>query len=141
MRNPPGYPPVTGWADYSTALEHQDVYVVRHQPVTEKGQEISVKADEKSFERVAVLGTGYIWNREERTQNAFILWHTGDSASPAEGSPLCIGHPSEATSKAVVFQNFQRRCLMEGGSSDNQEVRAIVKGGFVLPSEILAVEN
>lgn len=87
------------------------------------------------FRRAATLGTGYTWNRVKKTQNAFILWHTGQNLSPVDGwsgSALCLGKPSDDTSKALVFQNFQRMC---NGNSNSSE-KILIKAGFVLPAEI-----
>ena len=142
VKGPPEYPPITGWADYSAALEQQNTYVACHQTSDQwKGECIDGVVGETLFKKAAVLGTGYTWNKQERTQNAFILWHTGGSPSPTNdwpGSPLCLGHPSEATSKAVVFQNFQRMCLTGDRWGIDGDERVLIKAGFVLPVEIRA---
>ncbi|KAI9370466.1 hypothetical protein BJX61DRAFT_535613 [Aspergillus egyptiacus] len=131
--SPPGYPSITGWADYSAALDGKDVYVVCHRTNAGRWRAIKGNLEPALFQRAAVLGTGYTWDREENTQNAFLLWHTGAEPSPADGwsgAPLCLGRPSDAAAQAVVFQNFQRLCRLEG----NQE--AIIKAGFVLSLDI-----
>ncbi|PYH97107.1 hypothetical protein BO71DRAFT_427490 [Aspergillus ellipticus CBS 707.79] len=132
MVSPPGYPRVTGWEDYTAALEQKKVYTVCHQSNIHKGRCIEGTADGTLFKRATVIGTGYTWDKILRTQNAFLLWHTG-KISPVNGwsgSPLCLGCPHDATAKAVVFQNLQRWCRV--GTSGQE---ALIKGGFVLPSE------
>jgi hypothetical protein len=119
VTNPPGFSAVTGWADCRAALEGQNVYVVCHQ--TDVGSwryiegRLEGKVDENLFEKGTVLGTGYIWDRQERSQGAFIPWQTDGnllSADEWSGSPLCLGASSEPTPRVVAFQNFQRRCLI-----------------------------
>lgn len=138
VASPPGYPVVTGWADYSATLDGQEVYVVCHQTNVGRWRVIRGTIDSALFERASVLGTGYMWNREARTQNAFLLWHTGAELAPADGwsgAPLCLGRPSDAAAKAVVFQNFQRSCLLAGEPSASKQ-HALIKAGFLLPAEI-----
>lgn len=138
MTSPPGYPPVIGWADYTAALDGQDVYVVCHQTNVGRWRVITGTLDSELFNRAAVLGTGYTWDRKTRSQNSFLLWHTGANLAPADGwsgAPLCLGRPSDAAARAVVFQNFQEDCLLAGDSSTEQH-HALVKAGFLLPPDI-----
>ncbi|KAJ5941294.1 hypothetical protein N7516_001462 [Penicillium verrucosum] len=138
VTSPPGYPPVTGWADYTAALDGQDVYVVCYQTNVGRWRVITGTLDSELFNRAAVLGTGYTWDRKTRSQNSFLLWHTGANLAPADGwsgAPLCLGRPSDAAARAVVFQNFQEDCLLAGDSSTEQH-HALVKAGFLLPPDI-----
>ncbi|KAL4916316.1 hypothetical protein BDW62DRAFT_218808 [Aspergillus aurantiobrunneus] len=117
VSNPPGYPLVTGWADYSAALDGQDVYVVCHQTNVGRWRVIEGNMDSTLFKRAVVLGTGYNWNRDKMAQSAFVLWHM------------------DATAKAIVFQSFQRMCVLDGQPSAEAKL-AIIKAGFVLPPDI-----
>ncbi|KAB8259788.1 hypothetical protein BDV32DRAFT_149988 [Aspergillus pseudonomiae] len=136
--SPPGYPSITGWADYSAALDGQEVYVVCHQTNVGRWRMIKGNLDSTLFTRAAVLGTGYTWNREDKSQNAFLLWHTGAEYAPADGwpgAPLCLGRPSDTAAKAVVFQNFQRPCLLVS-QPEVEKQDAMIKAGFLLPQDI-----
>jgi hypothetical protein len=131
--SPPGYPSVQGWADYSAALDGQEVYVVCHHTDVKRWRVITGNLDSTIFKRAAVLGTGYTWDRLAKTQNSFLLWHTGADTSPADGwsgAPLCLGRPSDQAAMAVVFQNFQQGCHLAGRSD------VLVKAGFLLPPDI-----
>ncbi|PWY90385.1 hypothetical protein BO94DRAFT_23768 [Aspergillus sclerotioniger CBS 115572] len=134
LASPPGYPQVTEWGEYVAALEQQSVYAVCHHSYIDKWCCTTGTADGTLFKRATVVGSGYTWDKEYRTQNAFLLWHTGKEISPADGwsgSPLCLGRPQDATAKALVFQNLQRACRL---GHSGQEV--LIKGGFLLPAEI-----
>lgn len=92
-------------------------------------------ADRTLYEQATTLGTGYTWNHWDKSQSAFMLWHTENERSRADGwsgTPLCLGSPSDSTSAAVVFQNFQRLTRLQGGAT------TLIKAGFVLPMEIRA---
>lgn len=138
--SPPGYPPVTGWASYSEALDGQDCYVVAQNTSTGGIREVRSAINSNLFSRAAVIGTGYSWEKIRKQSNAFLLWHTESSLAPADGTsgaPLCLGRPSDTTALAVVFQNFQRSCVlahMVGKRNKKQET--LVKAGFILPQEI-----
>lgn len=106
--------------------------------------------DSSLFQRACVLGTGYSWDKIRKSSSAFLLWHTEGQLAPANGAsgaPLCLGRPSDPTSLAVVFQNFQQSCrLFEVSkylSINNLLSRyseAIIKAGFILPTEITEAE-
>ena len=136
VSNPPGYPRITGWANYSAALQQQPVYAVCHQTNVCRWRHIAGTADRSLYGQATILGTGYTWSNWDKSQNAFVLWYTENEMSPADGwsgSPLCLGSPSDSTSTAVVFQNFQRMSRLQGGGATT-----LVKAGFVLPVEIRA---
>ncbi|KAJ5101132.1 hypothetical protein N7456_007184 [Penicillium angulare] len=142
LTSPPGYPPVTGWGKYSTALDGiEDVFCVCQRKAEGPWQAITGQTDPTLFKRATVLGSGWRWDLHENYQTAFLLWHTAGEFSPADGwsgSPLCLGSPSSRTAKAVVFQNFQTHCRLRedpsGGTQQTQET--LMKGGFILPAEI-----
>ncbi|KAJ5296954.1 uncharacterized protein N7443_007847 [Penicillium atrosanguineum] len=136
--SPPGYPTVTGWADYSAALDGQEVYVVCHQTNVARWRVIRGNLDSTLFKRAAVLGTGYMWDRKRKSQSSFLLWHTGTQLTPADGwsgAPLCLGRPSDTAAKAVVFQNFQRSYFLAGPSLNTKNF-ALAKAGFLLPPDV-----
>ncbi|KAJ5888631.1 hypothetical protein N7495_008672 [Penicillium taxi] len=137
VSNPPGYPVVTEWADYSTALDGQDVYTVCHHANVGRWRVIEGKSDSTLFSRAVILGTGYRWNQRDHTQAVFLLWHTEPALTPANGwsgAPLCVGRPSDPIAKAAVFQNFQIPCTLP--QDGNERVDAMIKAGFVLPANI-----
>lgn len=139
VTSPPGYRRVAGWADYIAALEQQDVYSVCHQTNVGRWRCIDGVMNDPLTRKATVLGTGFTWSRQEKTQNAYICWRANDSKSPAvswSGSPLCLGRPSDATSKAVVFQNFEREFLIGENVHASAPNRGLIRAGFVLPVEI-----
>lgn len=140
MVSPPGYPSVTGWASYSDALDGQDCYVVAQNTSTGGNRVIQGVINSNLFRRAAVIGTGYSWDKIRKKSNAFLLWHTESSMAPADGTsgaPLCLGGPSGTAALAVVFQNFQRSCILAHlDGKRKKKVHALVKAGFILPQEI-----
>ncbi|KAJ5654069.1 hypothetical protein N7490_001072 [Penicillium lividum] len=136
--SPPGYPRVTEWGNYSTALDGiEDVFCVCQRKAEGPWRAISGEIDPTLFKRATVLGSGWRWSREKNCQSAFILWHTVGELAPADGwsgAPLCLGSPSHPTAKAVAFQNFQTTCRVRGEPSGERDT--LIKAGFVLPAEI-----
>ncbi|KAJ5765130.1 hypothetical protein N7520_004689 [Penicillium odoratum] len=136
--NPPGYPAVSEWADYSTALDgRQDVYTVSHHVQAGRWRAIEGKVDQTLFNRSVILGTGYRWSQRENTQAAVILWHTEPALTPTQGwsgAPLCVGRPNDPIAKALAFQNFQQafKLPLKDGKPDG----VLIKAGFVLPADI-----
>ncbi|CDM28444.1 unnamed protein product [Penicillium roqueforti FM164] len=60
-----------------------------------------------------VIGTQYLCDRTTYSQSTSLLWKTKELFSPADGlsgSVLCLGRPTDESSWAVVFQNFQVIC-------------------------------
>jgi hypothetical protein len=137
--SPPGYPSVSGWASYSAALAGSDVYVTRMNTVVGKWLILEGTVDPNAIRNATVLGTQYLWDRTAYLQTASLLWKTKEPFSPADGwsgSVLCLGRPTDKSSRAIVFQNFQVPCttLVNPESGANHQV--IVKGGFLLPESI-----
>ncbi|KAJ5472944.1 hypothetical protein N7530_006945, partial [Penicillium desertorum] len=136
--SPPGYPVVSEWASYSTALAGSDVYAVRMNTVAGRWL-LQGTIDPNAIRNATVIGTEYLWDRTARSQTASLLWTTAEPVTPAiggSGSVLCLGMPTDQSSKAIVFQNFEVQCyssidLMTGKSKD-----MIVKAGFLLPESL-----
>lgn len=100
-------------------------------------------------QRAIVEGTEFTWNKGAYAQNAAVLWRSEtdhDTAQAFSGSVLCSGLPSDTTSRAVVFQNYEAALKAECILNDHQvdlaaiEKRATFKGGFILPHEITSSE-
>lgn len=137
--SPPGYPAVSGWASYSAALSGSDVYVTRMNTVVGKWLTLEGTVDPNAIRNATVIGTQYLWDRTAYSQTASLLWKTNEPFSPAagwSGAVLCLGRPTDKSSQAIVFQNFEVLCTTlvnpESGTCD----QAIVKGGFLLPESI-----
>ncbi|KAL1970153.1 hypothetical protein VTN77DRAFT_6558 [Rasamsonia byssochlamydoides] len=144
VSSPPGYPRITEWASYSEALSGSRVYAVRLNASAGVWRVIDGTLDTSALRNATVCGTQYMWDTTYHTQNACILWRTSEPASPADswsGSVLCLGKPSDPTSQAIMFQNFQIPCtLHETDPRTAKQKAGIIKGDFVLPSEIRASE-
>ncbi|KAJ9485749.1 hypothetical protein VN97_g7602 [Penicillium thymicola] len=134
--SPPGYPVVSEWASYSAALAGSDVYVVRMDTLVGKWILLQGTIDPNAIRDATVIGTEYLWDRTARSQTASLLWTTTEPFTPTigwSGSVLCLGRPTDQSSKAIVFQNFEVRCssFIDSVTGKSQEV--IVKAGFLLP--------
>lgn len=100
-------------------------------------------------QRAIVEGTEFTWNKGAYAQNSAILWRSEldhDTARAFSGSLLCSGLPSDATARAVVFQNYEAALKDECTLNDYQvgltgvTNQATFKGGFILPDEITSSE-
>ncbi|CAG7990198.1 unnamed protein product [Penicillium nalgiovense] len=137
--SPPGYPVVSEWASYSTALAGSDVYAVRMNTAVGRWPPLQSTIDPNAIRNATVIGTEYLWDRTARSQTASLLWTTTEPSTPAigwSGSVLCLGRPTDQSSKAIVFQNFEVQCYsvidpMTGKSKD-----MIVKAGLLLPESV-----
>ncbi|KAJ5997397.1 hypothetical protein N7522_009057 [Penicillium canescens] len=137
--SPPGYPAVSGWASYSAALAGSDVYVTRMNTVVGKWLLLEGTVDPNAIRNATVIGTQYLWDRSAYSQTVSLLWKTKEPFTPADGwsgSVLCLGRPTDESSQAVVFQNFQVPCTTLVDPESGRSHEAIVKGGFLLPESI-----
>lgn len=130
---------MSGWASYSTVLAGSEVYAVRMNTMTGRWLVLEGTVDPNAIRDATVLGAQYLWDREAYSQTASLLWRTTEPFSPADGwsgSVLCLGRPTDASSKAIVFQNFQVPCttLVDPQTGDSQD--SFAKGGFLLPQEV-----
>ncbi|KGO74630.1 hypothetical protein PITC_002750 [Penicillium italicum] len=137
--SPPGYPVVSEWASYSSALSGSDVYAARMNTVVGNWVLLEGTVDPEAVRNATVIGTQYLWDRTACSQSASLLWKTNEPSSPAvgwSGSVLCLGRPTDESSRAVVFQNFQVPCTTLVNPKSGPTHQAIVKGGFLLPESI-----
>ncbi|KAJ5666055.1 uncharacterized protein N7477_008503 [Penicillium maclennaniae] len=137
--SPPGYPAVSGWASYSAALAGSDVYVTRMNTVVGRWLLLEGTVDPNAIRNATVIGTQYLWDRTAYSQTASLLWKTKEPFSPADGwsgSVLCLGRPTDESSLAVVFQNFQVPCTTLVNPESGKYQQVPVKGGFLLPESI-----
>lgn len=99
--------------------------------------------DPNAIRNATVIGTQYIWDRSARSQTASLLWTTKEPFTPANGwsgSVLCLGRPTDESSRALVFQNYQVACTTHVDPESGQRREAIVKAGFLLPESIRSSE-
>ncbi|KAJ5791593.1 uncharacterized protein N7518_008604 [Penicillium psychrosexuale] len=137
--SPPGYPAVSEWASYSTVLAGSDVYVVRMNTVVGRWALLEGTVDPNAIRNATVIGTQYLWDRTAHSQTASLLWKTKEPFSPADGwsgSVLCLGRPTDESSQAVVFQNFEVLCTTFVELEPGRTQDVLVKGGFLLPESI-----
>lgn len=127
------------WASYSTALAGSDVYAVRMNTAVGRWPPLQSTIDSNAIRNATVIGTEYLCDQTARSQTASLLWTTTEPSTPAigwSGSVLCLGRPTDQSSKAIVFQNFEVQCYsvidpMTGKSKD-----MIVKAGLLLPESV-----
>ncbi|OQD81017.1 hypothetical protein PENANT_c030G01654 [Penicillium antarcticum] len=98
----------------TSALAGSDVYVTR-MSTTVVGRRLLLEGtvDPNAIRKATVIGTQYLWDRTAYSQTASLLWKTNEPSSPADGwsgSVLCLGGPTDESSLAVIFQNFQVPC-------------------------------
>ncbi|KAJ5690359.1 hypothetical protein N7462_004751 [Penicillium macrosclerotiorum] len=137
--SPPGYPVVSEWASYSTALAGSDVYVVRMNTVVGKWRLLRGIIDPNAIRNATVIGTEYVWDRTAGSQNASLLWTATEPFTPTigwSGSVLCLGRPTDRSSMAVVFQNFEEDFYSFINPMTGESTEVIVKGGFLLPESV-----
>jgi hypothetical protein len=92
--------------------------------------------------RSQVEAMQYVWGKDLLDPKVAILWwnvlepHDILSAEGFSGSVLCQGRPTDKEVKALAFQNFQFRVAPQSYNSA-EWAHAYIKGGFLLPDEIL----
>lgn len=150
ITSPAGLPRIVRWGEYREVLDGSPIFVTSlnlhtGNANTRYGSAVSWRAQCALAE-----GLEYLWERSSASQSVSFLWRTaydGDWLEGYSGSVLCLGQPQDRTCSAICFQNFEtplysREYLREDGrgpSKDNVHSPTI-KGGFLLPSEILGAE-
>ncbi|KKK21464.1 hypothetical protein ARAM_003766 [Aspergillus rambellii] len=137
--SPPGYPVVLGWADYSAALAGSRVYAVRMHTLVGRWKSLEGTIDPNAIRDATVVGAQYLWDHTTHSQNASLLWKTTEPSTPAQGwsgSVLCLGRPTDESSKAILFQNFEVWCLSYTNPLTGIKPIIAVKGGFLLPESV-----
>ncbi|KAJ5485572.1 hypothetical protein N7539_005560 [Penicillium diatomitis] len=137
--SPPGYPVVTGWAEYSEALSGHHVYLVKLNAITQRWVVADGTINPAAIRDAGVIGTHYMWDTASHTQSASLLWTTVEPTTPAQGwsgSVLCLGSPTDAASRALVFQNYQMHCTCDVDLVTGEKIETIVKAGFLLPEAV-----
>jgi hypothetical protein len=137
--SPPGYPTVSGWASYSAALAGSDVYATRMNTLSGNWLLLEGAVDPNATRNATVVGTQYLWDRTAHSQTVSLLWKAkvpSDSALGWSGSVLCLGRPTDESSRAVVFQNFEVCCTTNVHPVSGPKNAELVKGGFLLPESI-----
>ena len=134
-----GYPVVSEWTSYSAALADSDVYAVRMNTVVGRWLHHQGTIDQNAIRNATAIGTQYLWDQTARSQAASILWTTSEPFTPAVGWPgsvLCLGRPTDQSSKAIVFQNFEVQCYSSIDPMTGKSKDIIVKAGFLLPESV-----
>lgn len=136
-----GYPTVSTWASYSDALAGSAVYAVRMSAAVGRWLVIQGNLDPHVMRNASVIGAQYAWDRAAVSQTASLLWTAHEPFTPAagwSGSVLCLGRPTDQSSRAVAFQNFEVLCSGHINSRTGRPEDIIVKGAFMLPESIRA---
>ncbi|KAJ5394289.1 uncharacterized protein N7487_011930 [Penicillium crustosum] len=141
--SPPGYPLVTGWANYSAALDGQNVYVVAQNTNT-GGLRKSHGVIDSRHPSLGQVTPG-TKSKIHATRFCYgIQMVSSPQRMELRAPPLCLGRPSDTTALAVVFQNFQQSCLLADITKyTNTTWRTrfetkytLIKAGFILPLEV-----
>jgi hypothetical protein len=141
MVSPPGVGKITGWGDYRDALDGQPLFVTRLTASTDRKTQRDVKPNLSESTKPAIIeGREYFWS--EQGVAASLLWRTDGEfesvgAYSDSGSILCLGNPTDAEVKAVIFQNYETPVKKwKGAKSLEGIIGWSLKGGYVLPQEI-----
>lgn len=141
ITSPPGVGKVSGWADYTEALDGKPVFVTTFNVSTSKTQ---VHSRTASIQQAVVEGTEYFWGAQGRI-SASLFWRTDQDYDHAEspgntGSVLCLGKPGDENISIVAFQNYETPTRIGLQLDDGHHSRWRMRGGFVLPREIRECE-
>ncbi|KAI9807753.1 MAG: hypothetical protein M1826_004454 [Phylliscum demangeonii] len=142
LASPPGMPSISGWGSYAAALDGGPLFVCRLEFVSGVWKKLEGRGMSREAQEAVALGCDYTWNRRALSQNASILWRTNsdsDSALGFSGSVLCLGRITDATARAIVFQNYESPLISTQVARDVKgalELGATFKGGFLLPPEV-----
>ncbi|EZG09084.1 hypothetical protein H106_01768 [Trichophyton rubrum CBS 735.88] len=134
------------WGEYQDALDNAgSAFICRFNPPNDYGAARRGYIPTDQAPRALLEGTEYLWDRDNLTSSAALIWRT----VPADldlrtwsGCALCLGSPSDRTVQVVAFQNFQCTIRRDGTESDPNERTTFdyFKGGFLLPEEIRQAE-
>jgi len=103
-------------------------------------------------ETAIVEDVEYFFDRETLTASASLSWRVVDSIDKSttetgfSGAILSLGHPSEPTTKAAVFQNHELPLHvakikgMEGYTDPREDPGFSLKAGLILPREVYGAE-
>lgn len=131
---------ITGWADYTAALDGAPLFETRLK-VSTSGEQTTKTAN------AIVEGTEYFWDAEGRV-SAALMWRTdeADGYDPASSddridsdqtaSILCVGRPGKEDIKVVAFRNYTFPVRMAAGKDQAKYCSWRMRGGFVLPEEV-----
>jgi hypothetical protein len=132
---------VTEWADYEDALDGNSVFVTKFDVWINKERREFGNTSSKPTQAAIVEGSEYLWL--STAVNASLLWRTHEDYRTVKGfsgSVLCLGHPSDKTVKAIVFQNYElpiKSWQVKGGDRElTGDYGWRIKAGFFLPEEI-----
>lgn len=151
----PGLPAIDGWADLGTVLDGAPVFMSSYNTVLGDQEEVgtAIRTEQNVISEAhsaLVQGTQWVWDGEIMTQSAALIWRitpkTPGQYTPVggfSGSALCLGRVTDSTVKAVVFQNFEAPYPSGPALGDSKPAdypTFNIKGGFVLPRELLESE-
>lgn len=131
---------INEWGDYQTALDGEPVFVTRFNAATDTERTEIGEIPTQQTKDAIVEGAEYLWL--SRAVSASLLWRTEQDYTDLRnfsGSVLCLGRPSAARVKALVFQNYQtpvRHSQVIGERPLRGDHSWTFKAGFVLPEEV-----
>ena len=132
---------MTEWADYEDALDGSAVFVTKFDVWINKEKREYGNISNKRSQEAIVEGAEYLW--QSTAVSASLLWRTNEDYRNVQGfsgSVLCLGHPSDKTVKAIVFQNYEMPIKSWQVKGEERELTGdygwLIKAGFFLPQEI-----
>lgn len=134
------------WAEYQDTLDNAgSAFICRFNSPNDSGAARRGHIPTEQAPRALVEGTEYLWDRDNLTSSASLIWRTVPASLDVKtwsGSALCLGSPSDRAIQVVVFQNFQCSIRRDGTVSDPNGPTTFdyFKGGFLLPEEIRQAE-
>ncbi|EGD99431.1 hypothetical protein TESG_06866 [Trichophyton tonsurans CBS 112818] len=134
------------WAEYQDTLDNAgSAFICRFNSPNDSAAARRGHIPTEQAPRALVEGTEYLWDRDNLTSSASLIWRTVPASLDVKtwsGSALCLGSPSDRAIQVVVFQNFQCSIRRDGTVSDPNGPTTFdyFKGGFLLPEEIRQAE-
>ncbi|KAI9781204.1 MAG: hypothetical protein M1816_002464 [Peltula sp. TS41687] len=148
ITTPPKTPTISGWGAYTSVLDGEPLFVCRLDVQTGNWRNIEGQGISSAAQAAIAAGSEYTWDRAAFSQNASLLWRTNHDqhrATGFSGSVLCLGHLTDSTAEAVLFQNYEAPLREVHVELDHrthlpETWNVSFKGGFLLPEEIRASE-
>lgn len=149
VTNPPRAPNIVGWGNYCDALDGKFAFAMALNARTQVSTRETRRDEFGILQKAIVEGTEYLWDRKAHSQSVALLWramHDGTDMEGLSGSVLCLGRPTDAHCRAVVFKHFETPiCPQHFDSSDPESAHgdiawSSIKGGFLPPPELRDAE-
>jgi hypothetical protein len=149
LTSPMGAPRISDWGGLAEVMNGGPCFVAGQNISVGRARIMKGTGLTDLAQRAIVEGSQYIWEENSSRLGVAVLWRTVndcDMIDGLSGAVLCSGSLKDHKVTAVCFQNFQAPVTRDQLSRDDrgeplkQMTTLTVKGGFILPSEIVESE-